>query len=277
MKTTNRLATISFLALSTLTGASCVSELGDADDALTDGVPQDGAAPDDITQETSELFYAGFWTDEPSSPSPTRSRDAVAMARNFDKTYTWYRDGLVCRGTNTVTCADGYWNFSAPDSNKWKAIRATAFEPYSNRVYTWYEDATYTVGVPTNLTSVAEKKSIKMPTFTFLGVPNYPMDMGMLVDAYCKSNFSAVLSPTTPPTCVFYWQVGVTSAETTVIWRTVGTPGNPASESGAKQVTNTRTHGDIIGIDMNYDNGKVYTWYADGRINMSTDSLNLAQ
>jgi hypothetical protein len=269
MKTTNRLATVSFLALSTLTGASCLAELGEGEDVATGDAAKDA----DVTQETSPLFYAGFWIDDPSQPTPHWGDLIVGIARNHDKTYTWYRDGGVCSGTNTVLCADGWWDYSAPD-NRWKGITGIAIEPRTNFVYAWHDDGTYTIGSPTVLSSIAGKRPVTMPSRIWAGV-NLKFNPSDLVDVYCKE-FPLYAFPSTP-TCVFYWQLGLTASESTVIWRTVGTPSNPASQSGAQQVTRTRSHGDIRGIDMNYDNGKVYTWYADGRINMSTDSLNLAQ
>jgi hypothetical protein len=263
MKTPHRFATVSFLVFSTLSGASCLAELGEGDDALTGAT-----APEVTEEETSALFYEGFWTDDPSNPRPTRTTRAVAMARNFDKTYTWYNDGLVCRGSNTVTCADGYWNYSAPDNNNWKVIHAVAFEPFSNRVYAWYKDARYTIGSPTVLRSISDKQGFLLPPKP--GGGSFAMDD--LIDVYCQPQ----PMPWLATNCVYYWKNGP-DARTGTVWRTVGTPGNPISSSGAKQVTNTPSHGEIVGIDMNYGNGKVYTWYSDGKLNMSTDSLNLAQ
>jgi hypothetical protein len=248
------------MLLTALSGASCVAEIGDAE----------GESPpptEDITEVTSPVFYAGFWTDDPRFPNPTRANGTLAIARNFDKTYAWYTDGKVCRGSNTVLCADGFWDYAAAANNDFKSIRAIAFEPFANRVYTWYSDARYSVGVPTNLRSVNDKRAFALPPKP--GGGTFVMDD--LVDAYCSA--APVFLPLY---CTYYWENKI-SATSSTFWRTVGTPSNSYSVSGPKQVTHTTDHGRIVGIDYNYDNSMVYTWYSDGRINQSTSSLNLAQ
>ena len=197
-----------------------------------------------------------LWGDTHSPP--THPEVIMGMALSTSGTaYAWNGDGFVCRGTPRFLCNDRY-PFSTP-GNTYKDVRAVATN-ISNWVYAWHADKTYSIGDSANLTSRYTKRRF-----------DTVHQMSQLIDAFNASD--SIVDPL--GRWYYYWRAW--GAGGWNYWRTVGTADRADTYEAERTITVHPDHGDIVGIDYNRDNGRVYTWYSDGYMNSSTSRLNLGQ
>ncbi len=231
----------------------CISCAGVADPSGEDGP----------TQESQQAVWDSSWV-------PTQWANQMVGVGNHPSftfnqpTWTWYNDGTVCRGYGLADlCSHSSYEYSAPDNN-FNAIRAVGIANNNSHVYAWYSNGTVSHGHSSNLTA-----------YNTNGVPRtfYPpakpgggfFAMSALVEADNSPNGH----------WYYYWKSG------SILYRTTGDSEHGDSHTLAKPVTVSTLHGGIdaiVGIAFVPGNpNTINTWYADGYVNMSTDSLNLAQ
>jgi hypothetical protein len=215
------------------------------------------ATEEPISEVQSALFYG--WQDVENPPVWAKYTVAMGLAKDTT-TYTWYNDGWLCEGIASHLCTYQH-QYSAP-LNRWDEIRGVSLN-HKNWVYTWYRDKTYSVGDPFNLTSRAPKKAFSTV---------HRMDD--LVDAF---SITLNLGFATSTRWYYYWKMySPTSPGGFIYVRTVGTESDADHYDDDQEVTVSRVHGDIVGIDYNQETGRIWTWYANGQRNSSNTTLNLA-
>ena len=254
MNTLTRLTKLSSIAIAiALSGAAC----GDLDSS-------DPAAGDPTTDPTTEVQSALFYGYQDVGNPPVWTQYTVGMALAKDTTtYTWYDDGWVCEGIGSHLCTAFQYEYSAP-LNRWADVRGIAMN-HKNYVYAWYRDKTYSIGDPGNLTSRTTQRNFT----TF-----HRMDD--LVDVFSITYTVPILGQTYTR-WYYYWKMySPTSPDRVVYMRTVGTESNAEYYEDEREVTVSRVHGDVVGIDYNQETGRIWTWYSDGQRNSSTSTLNLA-
>ena len=213
------------------------------------------AAPEqqqETTSQVAERLWDG-WTDGTGGNEIV----GMAIAPSTDKGFAWLVTGQYCRGTARNPCSDGFFPYSVPGTG-YTAIRAVGIAKNTSHVYAWYSDSTVSQGTSSNFQAYAGKLSFSRPAKPSGGT--FAMDD--LIEADCSSNLE----------WYYYWVDG------SQLYRTIGTSRDASFYSAAQTVHLVDPATSIVGIAFdNNTTAKIWTYYSDGSLNISTNSLDLAQ
>lgn len=236
----------------------------------------------DGIESTQQEIWKASWSGRGDGDIPM----GIARTKN-GRPYAWYKSGWACYGKELFPsaeniCATKEFQFYVPPGRTPKDIRASAIKKDNSHVVTWYNNGTsdgaYTSGTSSQLDAYSTQTLFHPATKP--GGGTFSMDQ--LIDADHNGADGRYY---------YYWSTsgcpqGVDpGCQPALVYRTIGTVDRADAYSPATPVTIPvpAVHGGIRGISINNFGvapimiTSYIAYYADGFMNISTSSLNLAQ
>jgi len=183
----------------------------------------------------------------------------VGMALSDGEGFQWLSNSVGCRSSALSDPCGGTAFFYSVPGNDFAAIRGIGRAKNTGHIFAWYSDSTVTEGTASNFTAFSGHKNPFAAGLRHNRNALFSMDELVEVDNSDNGLW------------YYYWR----DSSDNTFWRTTGTSVNAGNT--AAQVTVSGSHGQIVGIAFGPGSpAPVETFYADGTLNISHTSLDIA-